>query len=258
MSVRARGSQARASCSRCCGGMRHGRTGHRRAGSQCAARHLHLGRGGDRRHRDPGSVLRQDPHHLRRLPPVQRRGRRPRQPGRRLLDSGGRRHGRAHRIRHRRRRAAHRARPAALRPPPGLSDLRAGRRLPAAGVLLPLRRRAHQLRQGRHQELRARRRQPPHPARPEQVHPVRQVRARLRRGPGHQRRRLRRPWLRLDGDHVVRPPPEQGLLPLLRAVRRHVPHRRPGRTSSSRVRAAGTAPRCAPPARSAVWAATST
>ena len=46
-------------------------------------------------------------------------------------------------------------------------------------------------------------------------------------GPGHQRHRLHRARLRLDGDHLVRPPAEQGLLPLLRPVRRHVPHRRP-------------------------------
>ena len=42
----------------------------------------------------------------------------------------------------------------------------------------------------------------PDRARPEQVHPLRQVRARLPGGPGHQRHRLRRARLRIDG----RPP----------------------------------------------------
>ena len=51
---------------------------------ECAARHIHPRRGGERRHRYPGALLRQDPLQLRRLPAVQRRGRRPRQPRGRL------------------------------------------------------------------------------------------------------------------------------------------------------------------------------
>ncbi len=163
-----------------------------------------------------------------------------------------------HRIRDRRRRAAHRARPAALRPPPGLPDLREGRRLPAAGVLLPLRRRAHELRQGRDQAARARRRQPPDSARPEQVHPVRQVRARLPGGPGDERRRLRRPRLRVDRDLVVRPPARTATSAASAGSASICARPAPWSTSSSRAPAPGSARRCAPPARSAAWAATST
>ncbi len=220
--------------------MIHGRAGHRRTHGHRAARHVSPGRGGERRHRHSGALLRQVAEHLRRLPAVQRRDRGPRQPGGRLRDPCRRRPGRAHRIRRGRRGAAHRARSAALRPPSGLPDLREGRRLPAAGVLLPLRGRAHELR-GREEVPCNRRREPPDRARPEQVHPVRQVRARLPGGPGLQLRRLRRPGVRDDRDLVVRPPARLRLLPLLRTVRRSVPDGR------SRQQAAQGDPQLGPP-----------
>ncbi len=128
-------------------------------------------------------------------------------------------------VRGRRRGAQAHPRPAPLRPPAGLHHLRAVGRLHAAGVLLPLRRRGEHVR-GRQAQAPHRERQPDDRARHEQVHPLRQVRARLRRGAGHQRHRLHRARLRVADRRLLRQPAGDGLLPLLRPVRRHLPHRR--------------------------------
>ena len=133
----------------------------------------------------------------------------------------------------RRRRAAHGARPAALRPPPGLPDLRAGRRLPAAGVLLPLRRRAHELREGRHQAASS-------STTTTTSSSATRTSASSAASACASAPRYRSPTPSTSPaaaststvTTLVRPPAGQGLLPLLRPVRRHVPHRRPGQQAA--------------------------
>ena len=119
------------------------------------------------------------------------------EPRARLRHRPRRRHGRPDRVRGGRRRPPPHPRSAALRPPQRLHHLRAGRRLPAAGVLLPLRCRAKRATPARPSSLPIESDEPPDRARHEQVHPLRQVRARLPGGAGHRRHRLHRTRLRV-------------------------------------------------------------
>ena len=102
-------------------------------------------------------------------------------------------------------------------------------------------------------------REPPHPARPEQVHPLRQVRApSVKRSRSPTRSTSRRARLRRG-----RSPPRSTTRSASRSAASaasastSAPPARSS-TSSSRAPAPGTARRCAPPVRSAAWAATST
>ncbi len=95
--------------------------------------------------------------------------------------------------------------------------------------------------------------------RPQQVHPVRPLRASLRRDPEPRRVELRLPRLRDQAGGRRRPVDAGCALRELRPVRRLLPHRRAVRQDER-----GQGPRrpghakCAPPAPSAAWAATST
>ena len=170
---------------------------------------------------------------------------RPRQDGRGLLHAAARRHGRQYPHQAGARQPPHDAAAAHEQPPRRLPDLRSERPLQAAGVCPPLPcgraslRAQHLLHRARGSLVAE------HRARPEQVHPLRSVRAHLRRDPEHRRGRFQRP--RQEGAHLrrLRQDPQGYRLCRLRPVRRRVPDGRdhdPQRDRKVLVDAAGSDP----------------
>ena len=168
---------------------------------------------------------RRAPDAVRRLPDVRgRQARRAAGPGARVLDPGAP----GHEDRHRSARGPRGAAPPAPAHPPqspdGVPGLRADRRLPPAGPRLRVRwrRGPAAVRAG---AAPARRGVAADRPRPGEVHPVRQVRAPVRRGPGRRGDRRGRARSRSPRRHLAGRPAR---LRVLRSVRRRLPGGRAG------------------------------